>query len=43
MIRHFLRDDDITPAEQAEILSLAAELKAEPFSRRRWRAPAGSR
>ena len=25
--RHFLRDDDLTPAEQAEVLSLAAELK----------------
>jgi ornithine carbamoyltransferase len=25
--RHFLRDDDLTPAEQAEVLALAAELK----------------
>ncbi|HSI25873.1 MAG TPA: ornithine carbamoyltransferase [Aeromicrobium sp.] len=33
-IRHFLRDDDITPAEQAEILALAAELKAAPYSRK---------
>lgn len=41
MIRHFLRDDDITPAEQAEILSLAAELKAEPFSRRPLEGPRG--
>ena len=32
MTRHFLRDDDISPAEQAEILTLAAELKAD-----RWR------
>ncbi|MTE23184.1 ornithine carbamoyltransferase [Microbacterium sp. ZXX196] len=32
MTRHFLRDDSITPAEQAEILDLAAELKAD-----RWR------
>ncbi len=30
-MRHFLRDDDITPAEQAEILALAAELKADPY------------
>ncbi len=30
-MRHFLRDDDITPAEQAEILVLAAELKADPY------------
>ncbi|MPQ98983.1 ornithine carbamoyltransferase [Modestobacter sp. I12A-02628] len=27
-IRHFLSDDDLTPAEQAEVLVLAAELKA---------------
>jgi ornithine carbamoyltransferase len=27
VIRHFTRDDDLTPAEQAEILALAAELK----------------
>jgi ornithine carbamoyltransferase len=32
MTRHFLRDDDITPAEQAEILDLAAELKRDRFS-----------
>ena len=25
VVRHFLRDDDVTPAEQAEILALAAE------------------
>jgi len=25
--RHFLRDDDLTPAEQVEVLALAAELK----------------
>ena len=27
MIRHFTKDDDLTPAEQAEVLALAAELK----------------
>ena len=27
MTRHLLRDDDLTPAEQAEILDLAVELK----------------
>jgi ornithine carbamoyltransferase len=32
--RHFLRDDDLAPAEQAEVLQLAAELKKAPFSRR---------
>ena len=31
MTRHFLRDDDITPAEQAEILELALELKRDRF------------
>ncbi len=31
-MRHFLRDDDISPAEQAEILELAARLKADPYS-----------
>ncbi|REM94156.1 ornithine carbamoyltransferase, partial [Mycobacterium tuberculosis] len=34
MIRHFLRDDDLSPAEQAEVLELAAELKKDPVSRR---------
>ena len=33
MTRHFLRDDDITPAEQAEILDLAEALKADRWSR----------
>ncbi|SDF84696.1 ornithine carbamoyltransferase [Blastococcus aurantiacus] len=28
MTRHFLRDDDLDPAEQAEVLALAASLKA---------------
>ena len=31
MTRHFLRDDDLAPAEQAEVLDLAAELKAAPY------------
>jgi ornithine carbamoyltransferase len=29
--RHLLADDDLTPAEQAAVLSLAARFKAEPF------------
>ncbi len=29
MTRHFLRDDDLTPAEQAEILDLAERIKAD--------------
>src|SRR5579863_9514319 len=33
-IRHFLRDDDLTPAEQAEILALAAAMKQDRFGRR---------
>jgi ornithine carbamoyltransferase len=32
--RHLLRDDDLTPAEQAEVLELAATMKADPFARR---------
>lgn len=40
-IRHFLRDDDLTPAEQAEVLALAAELKQAPFSRRTLEGPRG--
>jgi len=39
MTRHFLKDDDITPAEQAEILELALELKAAPYSRRPFEGP----
>ena len=31
MTRHFLRDDDISPAEQAEILDLALVLKRDRF------------
>ncbi len=38
-LRHFLQDDDITPAEQAEILRLAALLKADPFADRTLEGP----
>jgi ornithine carbamoyltransferase len=31
MTRHFLRDDDLSPAELAEVLDLAAALKAAPY------------
>ena len=41
MIRHFLRDDDLSPEEQAEVLELAAELKKDPFSRRPLEGPRG--
>lgn len=32
MTRHFLKDDDLSPAEQAEILSLATQIKKDPYS-----------
>ena len=41
MTRHFLRDDDLTPDEQAEVLALAAELKANPFAQRPLAGPRG--
>lgn len=31
MTRHFLRDDDLSPKEQAEVLDLAAKLKNDPY------------
>ena len=34
MTRHFLRDDDLGPAEQAEVLALAAAMKADRFAHR---------
>ncbi|OBI99617.1 ornithine carbamoyltransferase [Mycobacterium sp. 1465703.0] len=41
MTRHFLRDDDLSPTEQAEVLQLAAELKKDPFSARPLEGPRG--
>ncbi|SOJ55113.1 Ornithine carbamoyltransferase [Mycobacterium simulans] len=41
MTKHFLRDDDLSPQEQAEVLVLAAELKKDPFSRRPLDGPRG--
>ena len=32
MVRHFRRDDDITPAEQAQIIDLAIAMKADPYA-----------
>jgi len=40
-LRHFLRDDDLSPGEQAEVLALAAELKVAPMSRRPLDGPRG--
>ena len=34
MTRHFLRDDDLSPAEQARVLDLADEMKKDRFARR---------
>ena len=39
MTRHFLQDDDLSPAEQAEVLELAIELKAKPYSARPFEGP----
>jgi len=37
--RHFLRDDDLTPAEQSTVLDLAAEMKANRFQYRPLEGP----
>jgi ornithine carbamoyltransferase len=34
MVRHLLRDDDLTPDEQRAVLDLADAMKAEPFAQR---------
>lgn len=39
MTRHFLRDDDITAAEQADILSLAGRMKEQRFEHRLLEGP----
>jgi ornithine carbamoyltransferase len=39
MIRHFLRDDDITAEEQAEVLALAARMKADRYAERPFAGP----
>lgn len=39
MTRHFLKDHDISPAEQAEILDLAIALKADRFRERPFDGP----
>ena len=38
-IRHFLADDDLSPAEQKEVLELALELKKNPFKLRPLEGP----
>ena len=37
--RHFLADDDLTRAEQAEVLALAAQFKADPYAARPLEGP----
>lgn len=39
MTRHFLRDDDLSPAEQLEVLELAARLKEDRFAERPLEGP----
>lgn len=34
MTRHFLRDDDLSPGQQATVLALAARMKADPYGHR---------
>lgn len=38
-VRHFLRDDDLAPAEQAEVLDLAAKAKKDRFAHRPLEGP----
>jgi ornithine carbamoyltransferase len=39
MIRHFLADDDLSPSEQAEVLTLAGKLKTDPYAVRSFAGP----
>ncbi|WP_040594948.1 ornithine carbamoyltransferase [Timonella senegalensis] len=39
MTRHFLRDDDLSPAEQKEVLELGLEFAANRFARRTFEGP----
>ncbi|MET9340529.1 ornithine carbamoyltransferase [Nonomuraea sp. NPDC003804] len=38
-VRHFLKDDDLSPAEQAEVLDLAAAMKKDPYGYRPFAGP----
>lgn len=38
-MRHFLADDDLTPAEQAEVLELARRMKQDPYGYRPLEGP----
>ncbi|GAB1823883.1 ornithine carbamoyltransferase [Herbidospora sp. RD11066] len=39
MARHFLRDDDLSPAEQAEVLDLALAMKKDRYGHRPFEGP----
>ena len=39
MVRHFLKDDDLTPKEQAEVIRRAIELKKNPYSAKPFAGP----
>lgn len=39
MVRHFLKDDDLTPKEQAEVIRRAIELKRSPYSAKPFAGP----
>lgn len=41
MTRHFLRDDDLSPQEQARVLELAAEVKRDPLAHKPLAGPKG--
>ncbi|WP_308250388.1 ornithine carbamoyltransferase [Sphaerisporangium fuscum] len=38
-VRHFLRDDDLSPAEQAEVLDLAEAMKKDRYGHRAFEGP----
>ncbi|MFD1931835.1 ornithine carbamoyltransferase [Nonomuraea mangrovi] len=38
-VRHFLKDDDLSPDEQAEVLDLAAAMKKDPYGYRPFEGP----
>lgn len=40
-MRHFLRDDDLSPAEQAEVLAMAERIKRDPYGQRPLGGPQG--
>jgi ornithine carbamoyltransferase len=39
MVRHFLKDDDLSPNEQAEVLELAAAIKRSPYLEKPFAGP----